>query len=309
MAEDTETNNASTSYPLFNKQADRKAVNRLLYRIFIIRYIDKFALRSFIQVIVHICIAVILAKMFYYIPLFRIYLSDNSFVTIISSIATASCVFLAVTLAFATFRSQYYTEWTHRNLDRLRCQQEKLESHMKESAKSYPDISHSLVDMYMLFASYIPGQPIDMGVVEKADKDFHEWAAEHIKKDGKKFDFGNINDYESFEKHLWNAHLLSTESRDILTELHVAEVSGRSLNTLIPLATTWAVVLIYALVFAIIVSTGIIFVNANFSILIVPLYLLLFAISALLLDFRGLILSMRMREVGYEMAMASFIKK
>lgn len=276
---------------------------------FSFRRLDWICLRSFVQMLVHMCIAIGIAVLFYFNPFGLLELDDNNLVTILSAVAAVSGALLAVSLAFATFRSQYYTDWIYRSRERLGNQLEKLGNQMKISAKTYPDISRRLAEQYMLVAFYIPGQPVDMDEVVASDKVFHDWASEQLRKSGKKIDFGNINDYESFEKHVLDAHLVTNESRDILTELSMAEISSRSLETLPPLITTWAVVLVFSLVFAFIGSVNIICDNLNSSIMIIPIYLCFFAVCALVIDLWGLISHVRRHEKGYELGVSAFIKQ
>lgn len=275
----------------------------------VISLLDQIALRSFRQVLIHVCVAVGLAILFYFWVGGTITISGNNFVTIMSSIAAASGALLAVSLAFATFMSRFMTDSRERLIERLQRQQEKLALQMKKSAQSYPEISRRLTNLYLMAAFYIPGQPIDTNEVRKASKIFHDWANKQIQKSSKKIDFANPNQYDSFEKHLFNASLCSNEIGYTLTELGLAELSSRTLATHPPLITAWAMILIYALVFAIVGGTGFFIDNLNVSILIIPTYLALLAILALILDFKASIIHIRAREIGYEMAMSVFIGK
>jgi len=276
---------------------------------FLFRILDKVSLRSFASVLVHVCVAVALAALFYFGQFVAETVSDNILVTIMAAVAAASGALLAVSLAFGTFRSQYYTDWTDRSCERLRNHMEKLEDRMRKSAEQYPDISRRLVGQYMFMASYIRGQPVKIDEVTELYRVFHEWLNEQLVKSVKKVDFGNIDDYETFEKHAIDAHLITNESRDVLTELSVAEMHGRALKTLPPLITTWALILVFSLVIAVIGSLNIISDGMNLSILIIPIYLCLFAGSGLVIDFWALIKHMRMREEGYEIAMSDFMQQ
>jgi hypothetical protein len=276
---------------------------------FLFRTLDKVSLRSFAQVVVHVCIAVALAALLYFGQFVGEAINDNDLVTILAVFAAASGALLAVSLALGIFSSQYYTDWTHSSRERLRNQLEKLEDRMQKSARKYPGISRRLVELYMLMVMYIPGQPVDFDKVLESDKVFHNWVKEQLKKSGKEIDFGNIDDYETFEKYAFDAGLVANESKDVLIELGLAEVYGRSLNTLRPVIATWGLVLVFSLVFAIIGSLDIICDNMNLSILIVPIYLCFFAGSAVVIDCWGLIEHMRAREKGYEMGVSAFIQQ
>ena len=274
-----------------------------------IDFLEKYALRSFKQVLMHTCTAVGLALLIYFLLSDKVYISNSNFVTIMSSVTAASGVLLAVSLAFATFMGRYMTDWRERLIERLRQGREKLELQMKISAQHHPEISRRLTELYIMAAHYIPGQAINKDEVFEADKIFHSWAKKHAEKSTKKFDFGDLGTYDSFEKHIFDAHLRSTAVRQTLTELHVAEVSGRSLATFPPLLTTWAIILIFALVSAIIGSTGIIYESLNIPIIIIPAYLVLLAIFALIKDVGASLSIMRVLETGYEKAMEELVSK
>ena len=275
----------------------------------VIRCLDQYALRSYKQLLVHCFIAIALAVLLYFLVGNKVNISSSDFVTIMSSIAAASGALLAISLAFATFMSRFVTDWRERSIDRLQRQREKLAAQMELSAQKYPDISRRLVNLYMLSVFYIPGQPIEYDVIEKADHEFHDWANKQIEKSDKKIDFGNVTHYDSFEKHLFDAHVISNDMSFSLTELSLYERYSRTLGTHPPLITGWAIILVYALVFAFIGSIGFLCNNLNFSLLALPLYLSIFSITALVLDTRASIISMRGREVGYEKAMSAFTGK
>jgi hypothetical protein len=276
---------------------------------FLFRILDRVSLRSFRQVVVHVCIAVALAAVLYFGRFVGGAISDNDLVIILAAIAAGAGALLAVSLALGIFSSQYYTDWTYRSRERLRNQLEGLEDRMQKSARKYPGISSHLVELFMLMAMYIPGQPVEFDKVREADKVFHDWVSQELIKSGKKINFGSIDDYETFEKYAFDAHLVASESRDALTEVGLAEVYGRTLNTLPPVIATWALVLVFSLVFAIIGSSDIICGNMNLSILIVPIYLCLFAVSAVVIDCWGLMEHMRAREKGYGMGVSAFVQQ
>jgi hypothetical protein len=276
---------------------------------FLFRILDHVSMRSFVHVLVHVCVAVGLAALFYFGQFVGETINDNNLVTILAAVAAASGALLAVSLALGIFSSQYYTDWTYRSREHLRNQLEKLEDWMQKSAKKYPGISSRLVELFMLMASYIPGQPVDFDKVFEADKVFHGWVKEQLIKRGKKIDFGNIDDYETFEKYAFDANLVANESKDVLIEVGLAEVYGRTLKTAPSLIATWALVLVFSLVLAVIGSLNIICDDMNLSILIVPIYLCFFAGSAIVIDFWGLMHLMRAREEGYELGVSAFIQQ
>ena len=153
-------------------------------------------------------------------------ISNNSLVAILAGFAAISGGFLALTLAFGTFKSQFHTDWQHRNYERLRNQGEKIGDMMRKSAGKYPDISRYLKDKYFFMASYLPGQRINLNEVAKSDIEFRSWVNEKVEKSGKKMDWGNIDDYESLVKHAVDAMFIADQSREIFAEIEMAELHG-----------------------------------------------------------------------------------
>jgi hypothetical protein len=272
-------------------------------------FISKYLIRSFKHALVYTVIAICMAILFFFLANNNIRISNNNFVTIMSSIAAATGALLAVSIAFYTFVSRYMTDWRDRILERFRQEREELKLQIKNSANYHPEISRRLVNLYVLATQYIPGQTINKDEVYEADHIFSLWAMEKAKRSKNKIDFGDLSKYDSFEKHLFDACYYSTAVRQSLIDLQVAEVSGRSIPTFPALVTTLAGILIFSLVFAIIGSTGIINVNYYISILIIPSFLLVFSIIALILDFRAIMSTIRIYEIGYEKAFLELVKK
>jgi hypothetical protein len=271
--------------------------------------IDQICIRSFASLLVHVCVAAALGAVFYFGQFVAETISDNNLVTVLAAIAAASGAFLALSLALGTFTSQYHTDWTYRNYERLRNQREKIENVMRKSAGKYPKISHYLSDRYMYMYSYIPGKPVELDEIFKADVEFRDWVTKCVDKSGKKIDFGNINDYETFAKHAMDAIFVAGEAREIIVEISMAELHGRGLGSFPPLITTWALIMVFSLVFAITGSLNITSDSINLSVLIMPVYLCFFAVSAIVIDFRALIKRMRIREIGWEMSEKGLTKQ
>lgn len=274
-----------------------------------INFLDKHAFRSLKQLVIHACVAVGVAVLFYFLLINKVSINAENFVTIMSSITIAAGALLAVSVAFATFMGRYMTDWRERLFERLRQELGKLELQMKMSAQRYPEISRRLTELYLMAAHYIPGQAIDVDEVYEADKIFHGWAKEHAEKSNKQFDFGDLGTYDSFEKHLFDAHLRSTAVRQTLIELHVAEVCGRPLTTFPSLIAAWTIILIFSLLSFIIGSTGIIYESLNIPIIIALAYLAILAIFALIKDAEGSLRIMRILETGHEQAMLELVSK
>jgi len=273
----------------------------------IIDKLQRYAIRTFRQLLVHSLIAVLLSILLGFVLGNYIAVSVNNFVAIISSASAASGVLLAVSLALATFFAKHVTDWRDRLIHKLREDQERLAMQMERSAKFHPEISRRLTELYLQSAFYIPGQTVDIEKMRSADKIFHGWAKEQAQKSANKFDFGNLNTYESFEKHIFDAHLRSTELTQTLSQLHVVEVAGRSITTFSPLIIAWVILVIFTLVFAIVGSMSVIPLSLNFPILLIPFYLFLVAIFALTKDITAILRHMRILETGYEKAMVELV--
>jgi len=291
------------------KQINQQIENDVKKKNRIEIFISKYLIRSFKHALVYTIIAIGLALLFFFLASNNTRISSNNFVTIMSSIAAATGALLAVSIAFYTFVSRYMTDWRDRILERFRQEREELKLQIENSAKYHPEISRRLVNLYILATQYIPGQAINKDEVYEADQIFSLWAMEKAKRSKNKIDLGDLSKYDSFEKHLFDAHYYSTAVRHSMIDLHVAEVSGRSIPTFPPLVTTLAGIIIFSLIFAIIGGTSIINANYYISILIIPSFLLVFSIIALILDFKAIMSTMRIYEIGYEKGVLELVKK
>jgi len=275
----------------------------------IIRFLDRCAIRSFSQLFIHLMIAIVMAVLIFFLVNDRVIISSGDFVTIMSSSATASGVLLAVFLAFATFMSKYATDWREKLIERLFVQREKLAAQMKLSAQHHPNVARVLVPLLGVCNSYIPGQPIEQKLINDVDTELHDWINSEIQasiKKGISIDYGNINHYDIYEKHLLDANNISTDLSFTLTDLSLAERFGRSLHTHPPVVSSLAIILVISLILSLIGSVGTLCIIWHLPILVIPIYLLLLTIIALVLDFRGAIGVIRGRETGYEIAMMGF---
>jgi len=273
----------------------------------IIDRLQGYAVRTFRQLLIHSLVAAFLALILGFVLCNHLSVSINNFVAIISATSAASGALLAISLALATFWARHVTDWRDRLIHELKEDRERLAIQMERSAKFHPEISRRLTELYVQFAFYIPGKPVDIEKMRAAEKIFRDWAIEQARKSAKKFDFGNLNTYESLEKHLFDASLQTTAMTQTLTQLHVVEVAGRSIATFSPLIITWIIVVIFTLVFAIISGMSVIPESLNLPILVAPFYLFLIAIFALTKDVTAILHHMRILETGYEQAMAEFV--
>lgn len=287
---------------------DENSKERISQKLNIIDKLQKYAVRSYRQLLIHIFVAISLAVLFSIFLACAYIIREDSFVAIISSMSAASAVLLAVSLALATFFSRHIMDWTDRLVYNLKEDRERLEKQMEKSAKLHPEISNRLVELYLRSAFYIPGQEVDTTEIYKADKIFSDWAKEQAKKSAQKFNFGDLSTYDSFEKHLFDAQLRNAELRHTLIELSVVERIGRSIITFSPLIITWVIITIYTLVFSITGGMSVLPVSLNLPILIIPFYLFLVAIFALTKDITATLRHMRIRETGYAEAVAELSK-
>ena len=69
-----------------------------------------------------------------------------------------------------------------RNMESINIQRILLAEQMKASSINHPEISRRLVPIYMEYANYIQGQPIDLEKTNGLDISFHEWAKGNIEK-------------------------------------------------------------------------------------------------------------------------------
>lgn len=272
-------------------------------------FLDKYAVRTYRQVLIHSIVTLVLFVLLYFTLGERISIATISFVAIMSSMAAACGALLAVSLALAMFFSRHIIDWRDRLIEALRESLTLLGAQMGKSAQRYPEISRRLVELYLKAAFYIPGQPIDRDDVFKASGVFDDWARKEALKSKRKFDFGNLKTYDSFEKHLFDASLCSTNVRENLLLLSVTETAGRSIPSFAPLIMVWAIIMVFSLVFSIIGGMGLLSENDNLAFLIIPFYLFIVAIFALIKDITAIIPSMRMLETGYEQAMLDLVSK
>lgn len=271
--------------------------------------LQRYAVRTYKQLFIHFLVAIILAIVINALLGSNHAVSTDNFVVIISSMSAASGVLLAVTLALATFFSRHIKDWADRLVSKLKVDQEKLEIQMEKSARLYPEISNRLTELYMKSFLYIPGQPIDVEEINASDRIFSDWAKEKMQKSNNKFSFGDLNTYNMFEKHLFDAFNHSKELCETIVEIGLVEKAGRSIPTFSPLIISWGLIVLFTLVFAILGSISVIPQDLYIPTLIIPFYLFLISIFALTKDITAILRHMRIKERGYEMAMADLIKR
>ena len=172
---------------------------------------------------------------------------------------------------------------------------------MARSAKSHPEISQRLTELYLQSYMYIPGQAVDPDEVLEASKIFNEWAtakALESKNANRTFNFSNLTTYESLEKHLFDANQSCRHVRETLMLLSAAEKTSRAIVVFPPLMASWGVILLVSLVFAL-------DVGVYFPIRLMLLYLIMVSLITLVISSGNIItFTTRGLEKGYEIAMA-----
>ena len=275
----------------------------------VIDTLQKYAVRTYMQLYIHIAVAIILAIIIAVILCDKYVINTDNFVVIISYMSAASGILLAVTLSLATFYSRHIEDWRDRLIHKLLEDRERIERQMEKSAKHHPEISNRLSELYLKSIFYVPGQAINTSEIYEADRIFSDWAKEQVVRSGRKFNFGDLGTYDSFEKHLFDASMSNTELRHTLIELSVVERAGRSIITFSPLIITWLMITIFALVSAIIGAMSIIPFFMNIPVLIIPFYLFLLAIFALTKDITAILRHMRVKETGTAKAIETLSDK
>lgn len=266
-------------------------------------FFDKYALRSFRQVLIHVSVAIVLAILLGFILGNRISIGANSFVSIVSSMAAISGALLAISLALFFFFSRHITDWRDKLTEKLIQGRAELRAQIRESAQCHPNISRHLAALYDKSINYIQGQLIDMEEIDKAGAVFVDWAIQQAEKRAREIDLGDPTEYNSFELHLRDAYLCYREVKHTFRLLGVAELHNRATATFPPLIIAWVIILILALTSAIIGSIGIIPSSLSFPVLIIPFYLLLAAVFALIKDIMAIMSLTRIQETAYDKAM------
>lgn len=279
--------------------------NEVDMKLNIIDKLQRYAIRTYWQLLTHIVIAIVLAAIAGVLLGYKQVIGANSFVVIVSSMSAVSGVLLAVSLSLAIFFSRHIIDWRDRLIHKLIEDRERIERQMGKSARLYPEISNRLGELYLKAAFYIPGQAIDTSEIYASDRIFSDWAKEQAKKSSHKFKFGDLSTHDSFERHLFDSHLANTELRHTLIDLSLVERAGRCINTFSPLIFAWVIIVVLTLASAIIGATFVIPLFLNIPILIILFYLLLVAVFALTKDITAILRHVRIKETGTAQALAS----
>lgn len=274
-----------------------------------VNFLNKYALRSFWQVLIHVIVAIILAILLGFYLGNRISISAGSFVSIMSSMAVISGALLAISLTLFFFFSRHNIEWRDKLTEKLVRGRTELRAQIQKSAQHHPDISRHLAALYDKSINYIQGQSIDMGEIDKASAVFVEWAVQQAQKRARRIDLGDPTEYTSFELQLRDAYLCAREVKHTFRLLGVAESHIRATATFPSLIIAWVIILTLALTSAIIGGMGVIPDNLSFPVLVSPFYLLLVAVFALMKDTMAIMSLTRIQETAYDAAILEISSK
>lgn len=273
----------------------------------IVKFLDFIGVPSFIHVAVHLSIAIIVAAVLIIIFRDEILIEKSSFVNLIYSVGAFASAFLAISVGVATFFTSLMVNSRDRLIDRLERATNALADQMKKSAKSYPEISDRLTDLYMYAAYYIPGQSVDSEEVFAKSRIYDDWAKEEALKaisSGRKFCFGNLDTYDSYGKHLFDVNLCTNKVRNTLILLGVQEHSSRVVTVFPPLFLAWSIVVMISIALAILESTGNLYTMFLFPSSVLLIYIVLISLMSLLIGVSNIILFItRGLEKGHQIAM------
>lgn len=271
--------------------------------------LQKYTFRSKRQVLIHVLITFMLATVLYFSLQGRVTMTSSAFVAIMSAMSAASGALLAITIAVANFYSVHVIDWRDKLIERLSQAGVAIRAQIEKSAPLHPDISRHLAALYDKAIRYIPGQTVDMTEVEKAASVFFDWANEQATRHARAIDLGNPDEYKSFQLHLRDAVLRCSEVKHVFRLLGVAGNDVRAIGTFEPLIIGWVSVLVFTLSFAIIGGMGGLSGQLAFPVLIIPLWLFLVAIFALLKDIMAVLTNLRIQEISYDAAIDELSSK
>ena len=272
----------------------------------LVRFLDFIGVPSFIHIAVHLSIAIVLAVVLIIILQNEVLIEKSSFVNLIYSAGAFATAFLAISVGVATSFTNLMVNTRDRLIDRLEIAKSAISDQMKKSAQSYPEISDRLTDLYMYAAYYIPGQSIDSEAVFEKSRIYDDWAKEEALKaisDGRKFGFGNLDTYDSYEKHLFDTNLCTNKLRNNLILLGVQERSSRVVKVFPPLFLSWSIIILIVIALTILESTGNLSTMFLFPSLIPLIYLMLISLMSLLIGVSNIIVFItRGLEKGHQIA-------
>lgn len=263
--------------------------------------LQKYALRSQVQLGIHLAFSVAFALAVHCFLGSKLAISIGFLVGIMSSMSAASGALLAVTIALAQFYGLHITNLRDQHVGKLREGSFRTRAQMEKSAGKYPEISRHLAPLYDRSLLYVPGEPLDMHVINNETRRFLDW--EMAENKSRTLDPGEPGIYDSFEVHLRDAVACEHDLGYNLTMLDVATRHMQIIETFSPLILGWATILLFTLTSSVLAGMGIINTRVGTSILIIPFWLFLVALFALAKDVVAVLTTLRIQELGWEKAM------
>ncbi len=266
--------------------------------------LDRYALRSKTQVVIHVLASVVVASLLYFFLRYKLNVPETYFVTITSSMSAASAALLAVTIALGSYYSLNAINWRDKLIDKLTKASVKTRKQMEKSAKQYPEISRQLAPLYEKSLLQVPGKPINRTEIDEITNSFLNWARIQAESRKRAIDAGDVAEYDSFEMHLRDAIICEHQISHSLRLLDIVRHRIKTIGTFSSLTLGWVIVLILTLTFAILGSVGVLPENASFPLLIIPFWLFLIGGFALLKDITAVFAGFQIQETGFDEALA-----
>jgi hypothetical protein len=265
-------------------------------------WLTKWTFSSFKNVAIHVGISFILAMILYLTVTDRASVSNQSFVTIMASMASASGMLLAVTVAVASFYAGHMLGWKDQLVGMLSQAEGSIREHMEVCAHCHPEISRHLAPLYQEIIAYIPGKQVDERRMDEIAQRFRNWAMEQVNTMQRSGDARNPSEHESFKLHLHNAIVCHVRAKLTLGQLGVASQGIRALGSFKPLIWGCVVTVGMALILAILGGVGVISGRLTLPALAIPFWLFLVGVFALAKDTTAVLDIMSLPELAYDEA-------
>ena len=271
--------------------------------------LDRYALRSKTQVVIHVLASIAVASLLYFLLRYKLSVPETYFVTIMSSMSAASAALLAITIALGSYYSLNAINWRDKLIDKLTEASVKTRKQMEKSAKQYPEISRQLAPLYEKSLLQVPGKPIDKTEVDEITNSFLNWARIQAERRKRTIDAGDVTEYDSFEMHLRDAIICEHQISHSLRLLDIVRHRIQTIGTFSSLTLSWVIVFVLTLTFAILGSVGVLPENTGFPLLVIPFWLFLIGGFALLKDITAVFAGFQIQEIGFDEALAELNTK
>lgn len=265
--------------------------------------LDRYALHSKTQVVIHVLALIAVASILYFLFRYKLSVPETYFVTIVSSMSAASAALLAITIALGSYYSLNAINWRDKLLDKLTEASVQTRKQMEKSAKQYPEISRQLAPLYEKSLFQVPGKPIDKTEIDELTNSFLNWARIQAESRKRAIDAGDVTEYDSFEMHLRDAIICEHQISHSLRLLDIVRHRIQTIGTFSSLTLSWLLILILTLTFAILGSIGVLPENLNLSLLVIPFWFFLIGGFALLKDITAVFAGFQIQETGFDEAL------